>query len=282
MKRILIAEDEFIERMVLKKILEKKFGDQCEVLEAENGTQALEIFRSTDIHIVILDIEMPGIKGVQAAEIMRREKQGFCIIFLTAYDKFEYAKKAIAVRAMDYLLKPYSERELISVVDEAIHLTEKYEKVHTGREEESVAEVEETDLSLMGDYNQALLTEEGINDGTGEIPPSRLNVLVAMVEEYVKKNFMHEISMQDAARAVNYSDAYFSKMFKQQFGLNFTAYLTEYRIEEAKKMLCQPTISVKDIGVRVGYPDSNYFARVFRRMNGVSPSEYRMGCLKEL
>ena len=282
MKRILIAEDEFIERMVLKKILEKKFGDQCEVLEAENGTQALEIFRSTDIHIVILDIEMPGIKGVQAAEIMRREKQGFCIIFLTAYDKFEYAKKAIAVRAMDYLLKPYSERELISVVDEAIHLTEKYEKVHTGREEESVAEVEETDLSLMGDYNQALLTEEGIDDGTGEIPPSRLNVLVAMVEEYVKKNFMHEISMQDAARAVNYSDAYFSKMFKQQFGLNFTAYLTEYRIEEAKKMLCQPTISVKDIGVRVGYPDSNYFARVFRRMNGVSPSEYRMGCLKEL
>jgi len=282
MKRILIAEDEFIERMVLKKILEKKFGDQCEVLEAENGTQALEIFRSTDIHIVILDIEMPGIKGVQAAEIMRREKQGFCIIFLTAYDKFEYAKKAIAVRAMDYLLKPYSERELISVVDEAIHLTEKYEKVHTEREEESVAEVEETDLSLMGDYNQTLLTEEGTDEGTGEISPSRLNVLVAMVEEYVKKNFMHEISMQDAARAVNYSDAYFSKMFKQQFGLNFTAYLTEYRIEEAKKMLCQPTISVKDIGVRVGYPDSNYFARVFRRMNGVSPSEYRMGCLKEL
>jgi len=282
MKRILIAEDEFIERMVLKKILEKKFGDQCEVLEAEKGTQALEIFRSTDIHIVILDIEMPGIKGVQAAEIMRREKQGFCIIFLTAYDKFEYAKKAIAVRAMDYLLKPYSERELISVVDEAIHLTEKYEKVHAEREDESGAGVEETDLSLMGDYNQTLLTEEGTDEGTGEIPPSRLNVLVAMVEEYVKKNFMHEISMQDAARAVNYSDAYFSKMFKQQFGLNFTAYLTEYRIEEAKKMLCQPAISVKDIGVRVGYPDSNYFARVFRRMNGVSPSEYRMGCLKEL
>lgn len=278
MKRILIAEDELIERMVLKKILEKKFGDQCEVLEAENGTQALEIFRSTDIHIVILDIEMPGIKGVQAAEIMRKEKQGFCIIFLTAYDKFEYAKKAIAVRAMDYLLKPYSERELLSVVDEAIHLTERYEKVHTETEDETRAEAEEPDLSLMEDYSQTILTDEGIE----EISPSRLNVLVAMVEEYIKKNFMNEISMQDAARAVSYSDAYFSKMFKQQFGLNFTAYLTEYRIEEAKKLLHQPTVSVKDIGVRVGYPDSNYFARVFRRMNGVSPSEYRMECLKEL
>lgn len=278
MKRILIAEDEFIERMVLKKMLEKKFGDQCEVLEAENGTKALEIFRSTDIHIVILDIEMPGIKGIQAAEIMRKEKQGFCIIFLTAYDKFEYAKKAIAVRAMDYLLKPYSERELISVVDEAIHLTEKYEKNHPETEDEASAAAEESDFALMEDYSQTLLTD----GGTGEISPSRLNVLVAMMEEYIKKNFMHEISMQDAARAINYSDAYFSKMFKQQFGLNFTAYLTEYRIEEAKKLLRQPTVSVKDIGARVGYPDSNYFARVFRRMNGGSPSEYRMECLKKL
>lgn len=161
MKRILIAEDEFIERMVLKKMLEKKFGNHCEVLEAENGTRALEIFRSTNIHIVILDIEMPGIKGIQVAEIMRKEKQGFCIIFLTAYDKFEYAKKAIAVRAMDYLLKPYSERELISVVDEAIHLTEKYEKVHTEAEDESNIEAEEPDLSLMEDYSQTSLTDEG-------------------------------------------------------------------------------------------------------------------------
>lgn len=276
MERILIAEDELIERMVLKKTLEKRLGSQYEILEAENGTQALEIFRSTDIHIVILDIEMPGIKGIQVAEIMRKEKQGFCIIFLTAYDKFEYAKKAIAVRAIDYLLKPYSERELLSVVDEAIRLVEKYEKMHT--ETELEAEPLELDLSLMEEYCQG-----NINDkGTEEISLSRLNVLVTMIEEYIKKNFMNDISMQDAARAVNYSDAYFSKMFKQQYGLNFTAYLAEYRMEEAKKLLRQPTVSVKDIGVRVGYPDSNYFARVFRRMHGLSPSEYRMECFKKL
>lgn len=276
MKRILIAEDELIERMVLKKTIEKRYGEQCEVLEAENGKKAFEIFCCTDIHIVILDIEMPVIKGVQVAEMMRREKQGFCIIFLTAYDKFEYAKKAIAVRAMEYLLKPYSERELLSVVDEAIHISDKYEKMQkkAGYEEE----IGETDLSLMEEYSQVLPAEEG----TEEISLSRLNVLVSMVEEYIRKNYMNDISMQDAARAVNYSDAYFSKMFKQQFGLNFTAYLAEYRIEEAKKMLRQPTVSVKDVGVQVGYPDSNYFARVFRRMNGVSPSEYRMEWLKEL
>ena len=276
MKRILIAEDELIERMVLKKTLEKRLGDQFEVLEAENGIQALEIFRSTDVHIVILDIEMPGMKGIQVAEIMRKEKQGFCIIFLTAYDKFEYAKKAIAVRAMDYLLKPYSEHELLSVVEEAIHLSEKYEKMHM--EAEVGAEKEELDPSLMEEYSQITT----IDKGAEEVSLGRLNVMVTMIEEYIKKNYMNDISMQEAARAVNYSDAYFSKMFKEQYGLNFTAYLAEYRMEEAKKLLRQPMVSVKDVGARVGYPDSNYFARVFRRMYGVSPSEYRGECLKEL
>ena len=71
-------------------------------------------------------------------------------------------------------------------------------------------------------------------------------------------------------------------MFKQQYGINFTAYLMEYRIEEAKKLLQQPDVNVKEVGVRVGYPDSNYFARVFRRITGESPSEYRNHYLRRL
>lgn len=268
MLRILIAEDELIERMVLRKILEKRFGDQCEVLEAENGKAAVEIFRRTDIQIVILDIEMPVLSGVQAAELMRKEKNGFCIIFLTAYDKFEYARKAIAVRAMEYLLKPYSEKELVGVMEEAIRLTGSYDR----------NEIRSDERSLMGGELPAA-EPDPLEE---EVSPSRLNVLVSMVEEYIRGHYMDDISMQDAAKAINYSETYFCKMFKQQFGQNFTAYLAEYRIEEAKKMLSQPNVSVKEVGVRVGYPDSNYFARVFRRMNGVSPSEYRMRFFREL
>lgn len=280
--RILIAEDELVERMVLKKTLEKRFGKYCEVLEAENGNEALRIFRSTHVHIVILDIEMPGMKGIQAAELMRKEKQGFCIIFLTAYDKFEYARKAISVRAMDYLLKPYSEKELVSVVEEALRLTEKYEKNRFEDMTDRGAVHEE--LAVMEGF--AAVTDPAADEFKDmlieEISPSRLNVLVAMVEEYIRTNYMNDISMQDAARAVNYSEAYFCKMFKQQFGQNFTSYLAEYRIEEAKKLLRLPNVSVKEVGIRVGYNDSNYFARVFRRMNGVSPSEYRMQFFREL
>ena len=88
--------------------------------------------------------------------------------------------------------------------------------------------------------------------------------------------------MREAARAVNYSEPYFCKMFKIQYGQNFTSYLSEYRINEARKLLCQPNVNVKDVGARVGYPDSNYFTKVFRRLTGMNPSEYRQQMLQKL
>ena len=98
---LLIAEDELIERMVLKKTLEKRLSDQCRIFEAQNGREALDIFRRESIQIVILDIAMPGMNGIEAAEAIRKEDMECCLIFLTAYDRFEYAKKAVSVRAME-------------------------------------------------------------------------------------------------------------------------------------------------------------------------------------
>lgn len=252
---ILIAEDELIERMMLKKTLAKRFGDCCEIYAAANGKEAMELFRQEAVQIAILDIEMPGIKGIDVAEMIRRESEDCCIIFLTAYDKFEYARRAITLRAMEYLLKPYSERELLSVVEEALRRAGQEEKQHG---QEQPAEEQETGEELPGEEQ------------------NRLSVMVSMVEEYLRENYWKDISMQDAARAVHYSDAYFCKMFKQQYGVNFTAYLTDFRIEEAKKMLRQPNVNIKEIGGKVGYEDPTYFARVFRRVTGQTPSEYRM------
>ncbi len=75
---------------------------------------------------------------------------------------------------------------------------------------------------------------------------------------------------------MNYSEAYFCKLFKQCFNKNFTSYLMEYRIKEAKKLLEQPTVNVKDVGKAVGYMDSTYFTRVFKRITGITPTEYRL------
>lgn len=80
MYRLMIVEDEMIERIVLKKMLLKKFGEECQVFEAQNGKEAVEIFKREDIQVVILDIGMPGMNGIQAAEIMRKENKDCCLI----------------------------------------------------------------------------------------------------------------------------------------------------------------------------------------------------------
>ena len=93
MYRLLIADDEAIERLVLYKTLSRNLEGQCEIFQAENGREALQIYQEKKIQIAILDVEMPGINGIEAAEKIRETDRDCCIIFLTAFDEFNYAKK---------------------------------------------------------------------------------------------------------------------------------------------------------------------------------------------
>lgn len=261
MYRLLIADDERIERAVLVQMLEQELGERCQIFQAENGREVLEIYEREKIQIVVLDIEMPGITGIEAAQRIREKDKDCCIIFLTAFDEFSYAKKAITIRALDYLLKPYNEKELMLVLEEAMRLVDE----KNGVERESTASVP-----------IAAVQEEGAKEAESqEDGPMVESRLTDMIYQYIKDNYMFDISMQEVARFMNYSEAYFCKLFKQYFGKNFTTYLTEYRIETAKKMLKMPNVNIKEIGKAVGYADSNYFAKVFKRVTGESPSEYR-------
>ena len=127
MYRLLVADDEMIERAVLVQLLEEELGDQCRIFQAENGREALEVYEKEKIQIAVLDIEMPGITGIEAAQRIREKDKDCCIIFLTAFDEFSYAKKAITIRALDYLLKPYDEKELLLVLDEAMRMVDEYQ-----------------------------------------------------------------------------------------------------------------------------------------------------------
>lgn len=95
--------------------------------------------------------------------------------------------------------------------------------------------------------------------------------------EYIKENFRSDITMEEVAEQVNLSSYYFSKMFKQQMGETFIDYITKIRIDEAKSLLVNSDLSLKEICYQVGYNDPNYFSRVFKKVVGKSPSEYRTG-----
>lgn len=267
MYRLLIADDEMIERKVLFKTLSQNLKGQCEIFQAENGREALEIYEKEKIQIAILDIEMPGINGIQAAERIREKDKKCCIIFLTGFDEFAYAKKAITVRALDYLLKPWDEKELMLVLEEAMRMAGEEKDFQKEKTEEVSEEEKRDDL------------EELAEDDAGE--NLRMNKVTEIIRDYIRENYMYDLSVQDLADKMNYSEPYFCRLFKQSFGQNFTAYLTEYRVSMAKKMLEEPTVNIKDIGKSVGYEDSNYFTKVFRRITGQSPTEYRNSVFRE-
>lgn len=260
MIRVLIADDEGIERMALCRRLGKHFGDTLRICQAEDGAEAVELFKREKSQIVIMDIAMPVLNGVEAAEQIRRLDEGCVIIFLTAYDEFSYAKRALVIRALDYLLKPCEEDELVAVMEEAVRLAGLYAQ---GRQ--------------AGYFRPAGPENAQVHDGEerGESGENRMTQVASSILDYIRRNYMKEISMQDAARAMNYSDAYFCKLFKQCFDQNFTTYLTHFRMNEAKRLLQNQEMNVKDVSALVGYSDSNYFSKVFKRITGMIPSEFR-------
>ena len=255
MYQILVAEDESLERKVLCKTLRKHFGDLCLIHEAKNGREAVEQFLIHRPQVAILDIEMPGVSGLEAARQIRESGHPCMILFLTAFDKFSYAREAITLRALDYLHKPCQEQELILTVEEALHL---YDRLGTN-----------PDAFLRGDVYEGA--------GEEELADRRMGQIRENIERYIREHYNTEISMQSVAKAMNYSDAYFCKLFKQCFKVNFSAWLNEYRIDRAREMLQNTRLSVREVSTACGYSDANYFARVFKRITGKTPSEYRTG-----
>lgn len=94
--------------------------------------------------------------------------------------------------------------------------------------------------------------------------------------KFIENHYNENIKMDDVAKNVNISYHYFSKMFKQQTGKNFTDYLTDLRIEKSMDMLEKTQKSIKDISLELGYNDSNYFCKIFKRITGLTPTEYRL------
>ena len=270
MYRVLLVDDEQIERMALAKKIDRYYGDKVDIYHAVNGREAVAMCGEQKNDIVIMDISMPEMNGVMAAKYIRKMDDECSIIFLSAYDDFEYTRNAIKVRALDYLLKPCDMNDLLAVMDTALQKLDK-ENAFNGNSISGKEQNKETQID-GSNYNNV---RENRPKRTDNVRNSDEQTTIKYLKEYVENNYIYDISMQEAAEEMGYSDAYFSKLFKQYFNQNFTAYLTEYRIKKAKELLSNTNHSIKDISRMVGYTDSNYFAKIFKRLVGEIPSKYR-------
>ncbi len=272
MHKILIADDEVIERTLLERKLARSFAGEYEIVSVGNGKEVLEADASFEPDILILDVDMPVINGLEAAKELRHRGRTCAIIFLTAYDDFLYAKQAISVHAVDYLLKPCDDKELFLAVEEAIRWCDRQRELAAGKETPGTIRTEGIDdrmdavIQPEDKSSRPAPPENAEEDPTG----NQIRLL-----SFIHDHYTEDISVQDMAGFMGYSEVHTSRLFKQYFGQTFVSYLAHYRMKKAEHLLLYTGMSIREIGSAVGYSNSNYFGKVFHRIYDMTPSEYR-------
>ena len=258
MIRLLIADDEVLEREALADIVARRFEHEITIETAENGRKAADTAVLWGADLILMDIEMPGMNGLDAARAVLEQRPECKVIFVTAYSLFQYAHEAMHLGACDYLLKPVNPDEVEASIRKAMR------QIEAGRRLAELAPVEPE-----GD-----VAEAGEND--------RNALVMAHVRKYMEDNYMFDLSLDSVSEILHISPAYLSAQFKKYQKTNFLDCLTELRINAAKELLTDPFRSAAEVASMVGYEDSSYFARTFKKRTGMTPTQYRKEAAKTI
>lgn len=238
---IMLVEDEVLLRQSLARHIDALEMGYKVVCQVPDGQAALDVLASSDIHLIITDIRMPVMDGLVLARAVHDRYPHILTIVLSGYADFEYAQEALRQGVFDYLLKPVSRENLESALGKASLALEKYFQL-------------EEDTSLTGKDSKEI---------------------VDYVLLYLRNHYMDEVDFSELSSRLGFSSAYLTKLFNKYVGHTPLKYLTDIRIHEAKHLLLNTTLPIREVGEKVGYPDQFHFSKTFRKLTGVNPTAYR-------
>lgn len=254
MIRLLIADDEMLEREALAELVMRRFDHEVILEKAENGRKAADTAILWEADLILMDIEMPGMNGLDAARAVLAQRPECKVIFITAYSLFQYAHEAVHLGACDYLLKPVNPDEVEAAIRRAIRQIEAGRKLAALAPAEPAADPEAEAEGSESDRNA---------------------LVMAHVRKYMEDNYMFDLSLDSVSEILHISPAYLSAQFKKYQKTNFLDCLTELRINAAKELLSDPFRPTAEVAAAVGYEDSSYFARAFKKRTGMTPTQFR-------
>ena len=214
--------------------------------EAEKGEEGVGIIRKCRPDIVITDIRMPRMMGIEMIEKVYELGLEPRVIFLTAYDDFAYAQQAVKLGAADYLLKPFKDGELETTIQKLI-------------------EKNRRDTERKEQHNQELRLDAG--DKSKYI----MDAIAYVDENYANPN----ISVRAVADHLGISEGHLSHLFRKETDSTLMAFVTKRRMRAAMSMLQDYRHKVYEVAEQVGYRNITYFSATFKKYVGVSPSEYQ-------
>jgi two-component system response regulator YesN len=251
-KRILVVEDD----PDIIKVHRELLSDRFTVIIKPSGMRAIRYLRDNpDIDLALLDIKLPDMSGIEVLKEIKKIMPCVPAIIITAFGSENVAVNAFRCGARDYIKKPFSNDELLKRIDFCLSLN----------------------IIEQAEHRKALTNEadEYAADLVSRTKAGRKNHNLQQALNYIHNNFSTDISLDQVADTAGISKYHFSRLFKEMTGLTYISYLNRIRIEQAKKLLNDDALSITDTGYAVGYSDLTHFERIFRKLTGTTPSQYR-------
>lgn len=233
---ILIVDDEILEAEIIQKLIDRKRFPYSAVYVAQNMEEAMGILRKYPVSVILCDIEMPQGSGLDLTHWIRENEVEAEVIYLTGHAEFSYATEALRLGAVDYLLKPVEQEDLMRALEKAAR---------------------------------------NIPDFKGDTETLNAEKIVEKAKIYIKENSNREISRAEVAEQFFIHPDYLSHIFKEWAGITFQDFVIKTRMDKAKKMLIYTDTSISNIAASTGYSNTAYFAKHFKRETGMTPKEYR-------
>lgn len=248
MYQLLIADDEFEIRNGLSQYFPwDELGFEIASL-VENGREVLDVVAKQPIDVILCDIQMPVMSGIDVARELHQQNSPVKVVFLSGYREFEYAQQALSygVKGVkSYIVKPTKYNELENLF-----------------------------RKLKIELDQSKGSQSPSTNVPEEKESAAPETVIAKVKSYLEQNY-REATLDDAARLVHMNPYYLSKYFKKKTGENFSDYLIRVKMEKAKEFLMDVNNRTYTISEMVGYSNVKNFTRTFRKYVGKSPREFR-------
>ena len=246
MKAIVIDDEPAHVRGIIRHVDWEGFG-----FEKPEGftdaVEALEFLKKTAVDVVITDIKMPEIDGLELIQRINKEGMSVEIIIVSGYDDFPYAQEAIRLGVCAYLLKPLKTEEL-------------EECLETIRDKRLKKSLTDSKKNTAGDDS---------NDKKVYHPS------IKKVIQYVNENYSNDLTIRGLAEIFNMNPDYLSALFKKETEINLNGYINATRLHAAHKLLEETDCRINEVAYQVGFSTPGYFAEQFRAFYGYTPSEVR-------
>lgn len=252
MAAVLLVDDEVVAVNALKRRVKWKDYGIDRIFESNSMQQAIKVLEMEEIDIVLCDIEMPEGSGLDLLEWIRGYFPYVECIFITCHPDFEYIQKALRLGSFDYILKPVDYEELALILKNALQRVEKYRRVKGPIHKKARERLGEQEISL-------------------ESQRDVIDQLLLYIRAHLADNF----GMEELAEVVHLNPQYMMRIFKKDQGISILAYLTNERIGMAKELLEKTDYPIFQVADMVGYPNYNYFSRLFKKQTDMTPQEYR-------